>query len=107
MKRTSLVLAGLLLLPTTLVAETLRVKERTPVWYGPDRATKVMGSLDAGTVVVGAALQRGEGGRPLAVGPTKTKQTRTLTMPARLSSFRFFAVHCLRLGASGPTLNED
>src|SRR5262245_56091914 len=47
----SLVLAGLLLLPTPLVAETLRVKSQTPVWYGPDRVTKVMGSLDAGTVV--------------------------------------------------------
>lgn len=36
-----------------------------------------------------------------ACGPT-----RTLTIPARLSSSRFFAVHCLRLGASGLTLNE-
>jgi integrase len=40
--------------------------------------------FDSGTVVIGAALQRGEGGRPLAIGPTKSKQTRVLRMPARV-----------------------
>jgi hypothetical protein len=27
-------------------------------------------------------MQRGDGGRPLAIGPTKTKQVRTLALPA-------------------------
>jgi integrase len=41
--------------------------------------------LDAGTVTISAALQRGDGGRPLAIGPTKTKASRVLSMPARVT----------------------
>jgi integrase len=38
--------------------------------------------FDAATVAIEAAMQRGDGGRPLGIGPTKTKQMRVLTMPA-------------------------
>jgi integrase len=40
--------------------------------------------FEAGTLIIRHALQRGDGGRPLALGPTKTKGTRVLSMPARV-----------------------
>jgi integrase len=45
--------------------------------------------FDAGTVRIERALQRASGGTPLGIGPTKTKQNRTLAMPAAVrAAFR-------------------
>ena len=40
--------------------------------------------LAAGSVVIHRAMQRIDGGRPVAIGPTKTKQARVLALPAHL-----------------------
>lgn len=51
MSKRMLLLLFVLLLPTELAAETLRVKSRTRVWYGPGQVTRVIGSLPAGKVL--------------------------------------------------------
>lgn len=65
--------------------------------------------LDAGTLTISHALQRGDGGRPLSIGPTKTKATRVLSLPDRVSDAlrRQRSLQAQDRLAAGPDWSED